>query len=65
MKTIYIKPEIDIVKLNLINSVLEDVGVNQDSKQGKWGDAGAKKNTQFEEDEPNDEVSQSNNLWDE
>lgn len=35
MKRIYIKPHTSLVQINLIGSVLEDLGVNGGSNQGK------------------------------
>lgn len=54
MKRTYITPYTSIVQLNLMRSVLEDIGVNGGSNQANYGDALSKQHNgffDFEEDE--------------
>lgn len=54
MKRTYITPYTSVVQLNLIGSVLEDLGVNGGSNQADYGDALSKQHYGFfgfEEDE--------------
>lgn len=47
MKRIYIKPHTSLVQINLIGSVLEDLGVNGGSNQGNYEDALSKQHNDF------------------
>lgn len=47
MKRIYIKPHTSLVQINLIGSVLEDVGVNVGSNQADYKDALSKQHNDF------------------
>lgn len=47
MKRIYIKPHTSLVQINLIGSVLEDLGVNGGSKQSNYEDALSKQHNDF------------------
>lgn len=67
MKYEYIKPNSEIVKINLTGSVLEDtVGVDNGSPHALWED-GAKKYHGFEDDEDEAQESTANthkSIWD-
>ena len=63
MKRIYIKPHTSLVQINLIGSVLEDVGVNGGSKQSNYEDALSKQHNDFfgfDEEETDDTHSSTN-----
>ena len=63
MKRIYIKPHTSIVQINLIGSVLEDVGVNVGSNQADYKDALSKQHNDFfgfDEEETDDTHSSTN-----
>ena len=64
MKRIYIKPHTSLVQINLIGSVLQDVGVNVDSNQGNYEDALSKQHNDFfgfDEEETDD--THSSTMW--
>lgn len=64
MKRIYIKPHTSLVQINLIGSVLEDVGVNVGSNQGNYEDALSKQHNDFfgfDEEETDD--THSSTIW--
>lgn len=64
MKRIYIKPHTSIVQINLIGSVLEDVGVYGGSKQADYEDALSKQHNDFfgfDEEETDD--THSSTIW--
>ena len=64
MKRIYIKPHTSIVQINLIGSVLEDLGVNVDSNQSNYEDALSKQHNDFfgfDEEETDD--THSSTIW--
>lgn len=64
MKRIYIKPHTSLVQINLIGSVLEDVGVNVGSIQGHYEDALSKQHNDFfgfDEEETDD--THSSTIW--
>lgn len=64
MKRIYIKPHTSIVQINLIGSVLEDVGVNVGSNQAYYKDALSKQHNDFfgfDEEETDD--THSSTIW--
>ena len=64
MKRIYIKPHTSIVQINLIGSVLEDVGVNVGSNQADYKDALSKQHNDFfgfDEEETDD--THSSTIW--
>ena len=64
MKRIYIKPHTSIVQINLIGSVLQDVGVNVGSNQGNYEDALSKQHNDFfgfDEEETDD--THSSTIW--
>ena len=63
MKRIYIKPHTSLVQINLIGSVLEDVGVNGGSNQADYKDALSKQHNDFfgfDEEETDDTHSSTN-----
>lgn len=63
MKRIYIKPHTSLVQINLIGSVLEDVGVNVGSNQADYKDALSKQHNDFfgfDEEETDDTHSSTN-----
>ena len=63
MKRIYIKPHTSLVQINLIGSVLEDLGVNVDSNQSNYEDALSKQHNDFfgfDEEETDDTHSSTN-----
>lgn len=63
MKRIYIKPHTSLVQINLIGSVLEDLGVNGGSKQSNYEDALSKQQNDFfgfDEEETDDTHSSTN-----
>lgn len=63
MKRIYIKPHTSLVQINLIGSVLEDLGVNGGSKQSNYEDALSKQHNDFfgfDEEETDDTHSSTN-----
>lgn len=63
MKRIYIKPHTSLVQINLIGSVLEDLGVNGGSKQSNYPDALSKQHNDFfgfDEEETDDTHSSTN-----
>jgi hypothetical protein len=66
MKKIYIKPESNIIKIKLIDSIMEETGVIGGSKQSDWGHAAAKGGIFSDDDDDDDDVagSKSSNLWD-
>lgn len=47
MKRTYIKPHTSLVQVNLMGSVLEDLGVNGGSNQANYEDALSKKHNGF------------------
>lgn len=64
MKRIYIKPHTSLVQINLIGSVLEDLGVNRGSNQGHYEDALSKQHNDFfgfDEEETDD--THSSTIW--
>ena len=64
MKRIYIKPHTSLVQINIIGSVLEDVGVNVGSKQADYKDALSKQHNDFfgfDEEETDD--THSSTIW--
>ncbi len=64
MKRIYIKPHTSLVQINLIGSVLEDVGVNVGSNQADYKDALSKQHNDFfgfDEEETDD--THSSTIW--
>lgn len=64
MKRIYIKPHTSIVQINLIGSVLEDLGVNGGSNQSNYEDALSKQHNDFfgfDEEETDD--THSSTIW--
>ena len=64
MKRIYIKPHTSLVQINLIGSVLEDLGVNVDSNQRDYEDALSKQHNDFfgfDEEETDD--THSSTIW--
>lgn len=64
MKRIYIKPHTSLVQINLIGSVLEDLGVNVGSNQGNYEDALSKQHYDFfgfDEEETDD--THSSTIW--
>ena len=64
MKRIYIKPHTSLVQINLIGSVLEDVGVNGGSNQAHYEDALSKQHNDFfgfDEEETDD--THSSTIW--
>lgn len=64
MKRIYIKPHTSLVQINLIGSVLEDLGVNGGSDQSNYGDALSKQHSDFfgfDEEETDD--THSSTIW--
>lgn len=64
MKRIYIKPHTSLVQINLIGSVLEDLGVNVDSNQSNYEDALSKQHNDFfgfDEEETDD--THSSTIW--
>lgn len=64
MKRIYIKPHTSLVQINLIGSVLQDVGVNVGSNQGDYEDALSKQHNDFfgfDEEETDD--THSSTIW--
>ena len=64
MKRIYIKPHTSLVQINLIGSVLEDLGVNGGSIQGHYEDALSKQhNDFFGFDEEETDVTHSSTNW--
>lgn len=64
MKRIYIKPHTSLVQINLIGSVLEDLGVNGGSKQGNYPDALSKQhNDFFDFDEEETDDTHSSTIW--
>lgn len=69
MTSEYIKPNSEIVKINLTGSVLEDtVGVDNRSEYGKWeDDTDAKRYRGFENDEGEIQEGTANtykSIWD-
>lgn len=64
MKRIYIKPHTSLVQINLIGSVLEDVGVNVGSNQADYKDALSKQhNDFFGFDEEGTDDTHSSTIW--
>ncbi len=64
MKRIYIKPHTSLVQINLIGSVLENVGVNVGSNQADYKDALSKQHNDFfgfDEEETDD--THSSTIW--
>ena len=64
MKRIYIKPHTSLVQINLIGSVLEDLGVNVGSNQADYKDALSKQHNDFfgfDEEETDD--THSSTIW--
>ena len=64
MKRIYIKPHTSLVQINLIGSVLEDLGVNGGSIQADYKDALSKQHNDFfgfDEEETDD--THSSTIW--
>ncbi len=64
MKRIYIKPHTSLVQINLIGSVLEDLGVNVGSNQSNYEDALSKQHNDFfgfDEEETDD--THSSTIW--
>lgn len=64
MKRIYIKPHTSLVQINLIGSVLQDVGVNVGSNQADYKDALSKQHNDFfgfDEEETDD--THSSTIW--
>ena len=64
MKRIYIKPHTSLVQINLIGSVLEDVGVNVGSNQADYEYALSKQHNDFfgfDEEETDD--THSSTIW--
>lgn len=63
MKRIYIKPHTSLVQINLIGSVLEDLGLNVGSNQSDYEDAFSKQHNGFfgfDEEETDDTHSSTN-----
>lgn len=50
MKKQYIEPVTDIVKVRLVGSLLDGIGVNEGSIEGDPGDSFGKENGEFEEE---------------
>lgn len=64
MKRIYIKPHTSLVQINLIGSVLENLGVNGGSNQGDYEDALSKQhNDFFDFDEEETDDTHSSTIW--
>lgn len=65
MKKTYIKPHSSLVQINLIGSVLEEIGVNGGSLQGKYEDALSKEHNSFDffDSEEEDFSNSSTNSW--
>ena len=64
MKRIYIKPHTSLVQINLIGSVLEDLGVNGGSNQANYPDALSKQhNDFFDFDEEETDDTHSSTIW--
>ena len=64
MKRIYIKPHTSLVQINLIGSVLEDLGVNGGSYQSNYEEALSKQHNDFfgfDEEETDD--THSSTIW--
>ena len=64
MKRIYIKPHTSLVQINLIGSVLEDLGVNVGNNQADYKDALSKQHNDFfgfDEEETDD--THSSTIW--
>lgn len=64
MKRIYIKPHTSLVQINLIGSVLENVGVNVGSNQANFEDGLSKQHNDFfgfDEEETDD--THSSTIW--
>lgn len=67
MKRIYIKPESDVVKVNLINSVLDEEMVVTDSTDSTSPTNAAAKGSFLPDDEVDDNANSaphSQNIWD-
>jgi hypothetical protein len=62
MKKQYIEPVTDIVKVRLVGSLLESIGVNEGSIEGDPGDSFGKENGEFEEESLINPTQP--NLWD-
>lgn len=65
MKATYIKPEVELVRVRLYSSVLEDtnVVVTGGSKESEWGQAAEGKEHLFEEDEEMFTRHSTTNVW--
>lgn len=64
MKRIYIKPHTSLVQINLIGSVLQDVGVYVGSNQAYYPDALSKQhNDFFDFDEEGTDDTHSSTIW--
>ncbi len=64
MKRIYIKPHTSLVQINLIGSVLENLGVNGGSNQGDYPDALSKQHKDFFDfDEEETDDTHSSTIW--
>lgn len=64
MKRIYIKPHTSLVQINLIGSVLKDVGVNGASYQSNYEYALSKQhNDFFDFDEEGTDDTHSSTIW--
>lgn len=64
MKRIYIKPHTSLVQINLIGSVLEDLGVNVGSNQSNYEYSLSKQHNDFfgfDEEETDD--THSSTIW--
>ena len=70
MKEIYMTPTTGVVKIKLIGSVLETVGVDNTSKRSEWSWAAAKHHdndnvTEFDEETtPMGTVGSNKSIWD-
>ena len=62
MKKQYIEPVTDIVKVRLVGSLLESIGVNEGSIEGDPDDSFGKENGEFEEESLINPTQP--NLWD-
>lgn len=65
MKATYIQPEIEIVRIRLISSVLDDTeaGVYGGSKESEWGQAAEGKSGQFDETDEMFSRQPTTNVW--
>lgn len=65
MKTTYIQPEIEIVRIRLISNVLDDTntGFYGGSKESEWGQAAETKSGQFDTEEDIWADRQMKDVW--